>query len=59
MINVMIALPPSDYWYCPHSMRNKVYVTVRRPSVCLLDCLSNSLAAAACGGFVAVHGPRG
>jgi len=23
------------YWHCPYSMRNRVYVTVRCPSVCL------------------------
>jgi len=39
---------------CPRSMRSRVYVTVRCPSVCLFQ----SSAAAACGGFAAV-GPAG
>ena len=43
-----------DYWHCPHSMRSRIYETVRRPSVCL----SHSPAAAACAGFAAV-GPAG
>ena len=40
--------------YLWHSMRSRVCVTVRCPSVCL----SHSLAAAACAGFAAV-GPAG
>jgi len=27
-------------WYCPHSMRSRIYVTVRCPSVCLFVYLS-------------------
>ena len=43
-----------DYWHCPHSMRSRIYETVRCPSVCL----SHSPAAAACGKSAAV-GPAG
>ena len=35
------------YWHCPHSMRSRIYATVR--------CPSHSPAAAACGGFAAVR----
>jgi len=57
---VITATPPprlSDdnyHRHCPHSMRSRLYVTVRRPSVRPSVCLSHrSTAAAACGEFAA------
>ena len=40
----------AHFWQCPHSMRSRVYVMVRCPSVCL----SHLPVAAACSGFAAV-----
>jgi len=47
----------TEYWYYPHSMRSRVYDTVKCQYVYLSDpsvCLSHrSTAAVACGGFAA------
>jgi len=32
---VSVQLYHADIWPCPHSMRSKLYITVRCPSVCL------------------------
>ena len=43
------------FWHCAHSMRSRVYKTVRCPSVSLSH---QSNAAAACGGFAAERRTR-